>query len=253
MPGATGFTVGSREQIQINGVPVRIYGHFERETVDEAGRTVGEIEIVVIIRGRMLNKQFMQLLVRDDVRLDMDESGQPMTWFARITNHTAVASGSGEATAYRHDITIREVAESWARRAAERASRQAAEPGPAPVRKPVAAPEPGPESISDVLAGVDPGGWGEAIRQLKSAPTSRPTAPPPDPMTPTELAAIEAVLTNLRIDALVDQLEAAGILRKGSVDDRFRHLIDQRFVSEAIPLVGEKVARRALGELVQSA
>ena len=44
----------------------------------------------------------------------------------RVTNHTAVASGEGESTVFRHDITFREVPESYRRRMAEQASKAAA-------------------------------------------------------------------------------------------------------------------------------
>lgn len=239
--------VGSRDHIQINGVPVRIHGHFEREVTDVSGARVAELEVVVMIRGRIPNKQFIQLISQDHVRLDVDDVGTTVTWFTRIGNHTAVGSGSGEGTVYRHDILFRETPESYKRRADERAAAQAAMPAPEPVRRP-AVPEPeAPGEISDVLANADPSGWGEAIRQLKTGGQPRPSVWE-EPMTVTELTAIESVLTNLRIDALIDQLEAAGVLRRGSVDERFRILVEQRFVSEAIPLVGEKIARRAANE-----
>ena len=39
------------------------------------------------------------------------------------------------------------------------------------------------------------------------------------------------------------------MVRRSAVDERFHHLIKQRFVAEALPLVGEKTARRALRDL----
>lgn len=240
--------MGSRDQIFINGVPVRIHGNFEREVTDETGARTAEMEIVVIIRGRAPQKQFLQLISNVHVRLDMQESGQMITWFARITNHSAVASGSGEAVMYRHDMLFRELPDSYKRRMEEKAAYQAANPKPAPVRAPVAAEPEQAESISEMLANADPSGWGEAIRKLKE--TRDPELVVPDePLTPIELVAVETVLTNLRIDALIDQIVASGFLRREAIDERFRALIEQRFESEAIPLVGEKAAKQAARDI----
>ncbi|MDQ2682838.1 MAG: hypothetical protein M3Y37_04865 [Chloroflexota bacterium] len=244
--------MGSRDQIQIDGVPIRIHGNFEREVTDESGQRVGELEVVVIIRGRMPNKQFVQLLARDTLRIDLVDGDGFMSMYCRIANHSAVASGAGEGVVFRHDITFRESAESYRRRMEEKAASQPAAPEPPPVRKP-SQPEPPPvENISQVLANADPSGWGEAIRQLKTSQLPKSAVAVADePLTMAELTAIETVLTNLRVDALIDQLEGAGLLRRSAVDERFRSLIERRFVSEAIPLVGEKVARRALREMDQ--
>ena len=43
------------------------------------------------------------------------------------------------------------------------------------------------------------------------------------------------------------------MLRRGAVNKRFRALLEHRFVSEAIPLVGESVARRAARDLLTNA
>ena len=167
--------MGTREQIQINGMPIRIHGNFERVVTDETGAQVAEIEVVVIIRGRMPNKQFMQLISRDHVRLDFEEaSGGTTTWFTRIGNHSAVASGAGEGTIYRHDILFRETPESYKRRMDEQAALKAEQP-PEPVRRQTAPVEPEPlENISEVLAAADPSGWGEAIKQLKNNGAAKP-------------------------------------------------------------------------------
>ena len=101
----------SREQILINGVPTRIHGSFERTVQDEAGQTVAEMEAVVIVRGRLPNKQFLQQISRETVQLDYQDGQTPVMMVTRIVNHTAVASGDGESTVFRHDITFRELPE----------------------------------------------------------------------------------------------------------------------------------------------
>lgn len=240
--------MGSRDLIYINGVPVRIHGHFEREVTDETGARTAEMELVVMIRGRVPQKQFLQLIANEHVRLDIQDAGQMITWFTRIVNHTAVASGSGESIMYRHDLHFRELPDSWRRRMQEMAERAAANPAPEPVRRPVAAEAAPAESISEMLASADPSGWGEAIRQLKEGRNPKPEVAD-EPLTPIELVAVETVLTNLRIDALIDQIVASGLLRRDALDERFRLLIDQRFESEAVPLVGEKAAKQAARDI----
>ena len=238
-----------REVLQINGVPVRIHADFDREVKDESGRTISEMEVAIMLRGRMPNKQFIQLITKDTARLDFQDGARMVTMFTRIVNHTSVASGDGEGTVYRHDITFRELPDSWQRRKAERAAE-----APAAVEAPVARKVSSPpaeaiEDISQVTIGTSVAQWGDAIRQLQTdVPRPRVTE---EPMSQMELMAVESVLTNLRIDALLDQLDAAGVIRRSAVDDRFRVLVTQRFVAEAIPLVGEKVARRAAREFAE--
>ena len=150
--------VVSREQIQINGAPTRIHGSFDREVQDESGQIVGEMEVVAIIRGRLQNKQFMQLISRETVQLDYQDGQTSVTMVTRVVNHSAVASGEGEGTVYRHDITFREQPESYQRRAEERAIVAAARAADAPRPSPrVAAQERElAGDISDVRAGGRP-------------------------------------------------------------------------------------------------
>ena len=238
----------SREQLQINGAPVRIHGSYDREVQDDSGQTVAEMEVVVIIRGRLPNKQFMQQISLNQVRLDYEEGQSSIAMMTHVVNHSAVASGDGEGTVYRHDITFREFPESYQRRAAERAAKTVIEAEP-PRRalRDLARTDDSVQEISDVRTAADPSVWAEAIMQLKgNAP--RPKAPE-EPMTVAELGAIETVLTNLRMEALIQQLEARGVLPRGAVDATFRALLEKRFVIDATPLVGERVAQRAAREL----
>lgn len=232
--------------IHINGLPIRLQGCFDRVVQDASGQTVAEKEVAIIIRGGMANKQFIQLISKDKVRLDFEDGPRSVSMIARIMNHSAVVSGEGEGAINRHDLTFREDPESYQRRMAERAA-EAPIAVAAPVRKTSAPAAPVIEDISQVTIGTSVSQWGDALRQLKSdAPRPRVTEMP---LTQIELTAVDSVLTNLRIDALIEQLDAAGIVRREAVDERFRALIESRFVAEAIPLVGEAIARRALREM----
>jgi hypothetical protein len=240
--------VGARDSIWINGVEIRLHGSFEREVVDDSGATVAELEAVVIVRGRMPNKQFMQLIARDQVQLDLENGGQAETMQTRIGNHSAVATGNGEGTIYRHDILFRELPESYKRRQAERAAAAPAPEAPRPSpRTSTAEPEP-VDTLSELFSSANTAAWGTALQQMKGG--SPKSLVVEEPLTLPELAAIETVLINLRVEALIDQLEGAGLLRRGAVDERFHVLLEQRFVAEAIPLVGEKTARRAARDVL---
>ena len=238
----------TREQMQINGAPVRIHGSYDREIKDDTGQTVAEMEVVIIVRGRLPNKQFVQLIARDQILLEYQDGRDQVRMVTRIVKQSEVASGSGEGSIFRHDIVFRELPESWQRRAMERAQQPVIEaPRPAPARslrelEPV-------QEMSQVLTATSPSTWGESIKKMQSnAPRLRE---PEEPLTLPELAAIETVLINLRVEALIQQLEAAGVLQRGAVDARFRSLLAERFVDEATPLVGEKVAKRASRDVLQ--
>jgi hypothetical protein len=241
----------SREQMLINGVPTRIHGSFERTIQDDAGQTVAEMEAVVIVRGRLPNKQFLQLISRETVQLDYQDGQTQVMMVTRVVNHTAVASGEGEGTVYRHDITFRELPESYQRRMAKEASEAAARALAAPRPSPrVAAQEAQPEpvgDISDIKTATDPSNWGDAIRQLRGS-MPKPQAPE-EPLTMPELAGIETVLVNLRLEALIHVLESTGCIPRGAAEIQFRELLEERFFEDASQIVGERVAQRALREM----
>lgn len=240
--------MGTRQSIWINGVEVRLHGSFEREVTDDSGATVAELEAVVIVRGRMPNKQFMQLIARDQLQLGLEDRDRMETMQARIGSHSAIETGTGEGTIHRHDILFRELPESYRRRQSERA---VAAPAPeAPRQSPrttTLQPEP-VDTVSQLFSSSNAASLGTALQQMKSG--SAKPLPYEDPLTLPELAGIESVLINLRVEALIDELEAAGLLSPGAVDERFHALLGSRFVAEAIPLVGEKIARRAARDIV---
>lgn len=242
--------MGTRDSIHINGVPIRLHGSFERVVVDDSGATVAELEAVIIVRGRMPNKQFIQLIARDQLQIDLEDGQGVETLHARIGNHSAAATGNGEGTIFRHDILFRELPDSYRRRQAERAA-----VAPEPVKsshRPAtleSASEAG-DTLSQLFSPANTASFGTALQQLKTdGPKPRPYE---EPLTLPELAGIETVLINLRVEALIEGLEAAGLVRRGAIDERFHVLLEQRFVAEAIPLVGEKIARRAARDVVST-
>ena len=240
----------TREQIKINNVPIRVQTSFEREVQDERGHTVGEIEVAIIIRGRMPDKQFLQLLSRDHLQLEYMDGRFPISMTVRIAHHSAVASGTGEGTVFRHDIVFRETPESYA----QRATAHPVVPDPVQavldklaVQQSMREQELLKVRMAQEVTTADPAAWGEAIRQMRGeAPVRRP---PQEPLSLPQLAAIETVLASLRLDALLQLLEEEGFVMRDAVEERFRALLPERFVSEAVPLVGESVAKRALGDL----
>ncbi|HRA47298.1 MAG TPA: hypothetical protein PK819_04425 [Thermomicrobiales bacterium] len=231
--------------MRINGVPVPIHSVFRREVPLDAGQEVTELELVIMIRGRLTNKQFIQHISKDQVRLDWDEaSGKSTTLFMWIVNHTSAATGEGETAINRHDISLREDP-------AMAKQRRAAIAAEAPVRSASAEPqsvaiEADDEAELAMQAPISTAVWGDAIRQLKNGLGRKLQG---EPLTQTELVAVETVLINLRIDALIDQLDAAGVVRRASIDERFQVLVKRRFVEEATPLVGSAAARRAVQEM----
>ncbi|HKG25161.1 MAG TPA: hypothetical protein VKB09_05890, partial [Thermomicrobiales bacterium] len=99
--------------------------------------------------------------------------------------------------------------------------------------------------LAAVKVGGDASVWATALRQMTSPGSSRPAPPPEPPLETPELAGAEAVLVGLRLEALIEQLTAVGIVRRSSVDASFMRLVQQRFVAEATPVIGEKAAQRA--------
>lgn len=236
--------------IKLNGTAVRTTGFYRRSIPQTDGPPLAELELVIIIRGTMANRSLKQLLSVEPIQVDLPK-GETVESFPATIEHVAVgSSGSGEAAAYRFDLTLRETPESAVLRAAERAAH---EETPAPERI-VKAAQAFDEStldleISHVKVAGDSATWATAIKQMTAEPGARREVPEPS-LTATERTGIEAILVNLRMDALIDTLEAAGRLRRTDVDRAFLGLVKQRFVSEATPVVGERAAKRAERDLL---
>jgi hypothetical protein len=238
--------------VKINGTAVRTTGFYRRVIPHEGGADLTEIELVVIIRGSMANRAFKQLLSSPTLVVDSPLGSKWEQFGAKIEHVQVASSGEGEAAAFRYDINLRETPASADRRAVERVEE---EPAAAPPKPSVAPTEQddnpsGPADLSSVQLSSSTAVWGKAIKQLTAARSGRPEAPPEPPLTQTERAGIEAILVNLRLDALIDQLESAGVIRRGAVDATFKRFVRERFVEEATPLIGEKIAKRAERDLL---
>lgn len=237
--------------IRLNGTAIRTTGMYQRAIAQDHGPALAEVELVIIIRGTMANRSLRQLLSQEPIRVDIPK-GEKSESFLAVIEHVAVnSSGTGESAAYRFDLNLRETPESAAQREAERPAAEE----PAAARRVFKVAEPIDESspdleLSRVKMSGDSSVWATALKQMKAPPSTRPAAAPEPPLTPTERAGIEAILVNLRMDALIDRLEAAGLLRRADVERSFMELVKERFVADAIPVVGEKVAKRAERDLL---
>lgn len=243
---------------KLNGTAVRTTGTYHRVIEQPGGPPLAEVELVVIIRGSMANRALKQLLSQEPIHVDVPKGSQTEVFVASLENVQVASSGSGESAVFRYDLTLRETPESAARRAAERAANPepVAVAAPAPVR----AREPehseqiddptAPLDLSRVKVAGDSSVWATALKQLKEPQHGRVAAPPEPPLGPVELAGIEAILVNLRVDAMIDLLEIKGVLARADIESHFQKLVRTRFVAEATPVVGEQAAKRAERDLI---
>jgi hypothetical protein len=100
------------------------------------------------------------------------------------------------------------------------------------------------EDAVEIAVPGNPSVWAAALRQLRAQSSGRAASPPEPPLTTEELAGAEAVLVGLRLEALLEQLAAAGLIRRSVVESNFLRLVRERFVQEATPVIGERAARR---------
>ena len=171
-----------------------------------------------------------------------------------MASATQVSSGDALDAAYRHDVILRETTASAERRAEEQAAAAAA-PEPETALEDEA--ELGAEATGDIESvriSAPALTWGAALRQLTEprgdTAATEPERPAKEPLTTAELAGVEAVLVGLRLEALVEALDRSGAIRRSQVDDAFLRLIEERFVTEATPVVGDAVAPRVVKELL---
>ena len=154
-------------------------------------------------------------------------------------------------------MTLRETTASAERRAAERAAQATAtaETKPAAVPEAAAEHEAEEDGLDSVRISAPATTWATALRQMTEprgdALPSEPEPPPKEPLATAELAGVEAVLVGLRVEALIEALERAGVVRPSQIDDAFLRLIEERFVTEATPVVGDAVAQRVVTELLE--
>lgn len=251
------------ETIHLNGIAVSAMGVYPRTVPNPDGPPLAEVSLVVILRGRLPNRDFVAMLAGGQVEIGL--AGAP-PFQALVTAATHASSGTSESDAYRHDLTLRETPSSAVRRAAIREAE--AETAAQAVADAAAAAKPDPYAgksrppgEEDQFASGRSQLWATALRQLRTpdpaeadlddAPAVVPsTAPTTDEASGAELAGIESVLVGLRLEALIETLDRRSVIRRSEVDDAFLRLIEERFVAEATPVVGADAATRALAGLL---
>jgi len=241
----------------MNGEAVRTSGFYRRMIAQDDGPALEELELVVILRGGMANRSFGQLLRQGTIVLEIPPA---TTMETTVAGANVNSTGVGESAAHRYDVTLRETPASAQRRAAEAAAAASAgedEPAEATAEPAIETVEDeesdAPADLSQVRVSAPTAVWATALRQIVEAQAPKPTggrAAPEEPLAPVELAGVEAVLVGLRLEALIETLDRASAVRRSSVDDAFLRLIGERFVAEATPVVGPRVAARIAKDLL---
>jgi hypothetical protein len=243
--------------IKLNGTAVRTTGLYQRSIPQADGPALAEIELVIIVRGSMANRSLKQLLSTEIIHVDLPVGAKTVSFDSTIESVQVGSSGAGEAAAYRFDLTLRETPQSAALRASEPAEHvdEAAQVADGPSKytqaEPVDDNPNAPLDLSRIRVSSDSAVWATALKQLTTPKNLPPSAFPEPPLSALEQACVDAKLMNLRMEALIDQLEAAGRVRRIDVDISYLQLVAERFANEVMPLVGEKVAKRVERELLQ--
>ena len=245
-------------QITIHGAPVQVQSFFRRDIAGEGGLVMLEVELTVMVQGRLPNRNFIQLTTQEPLRIGLPITGGEQVLFGMVADHQSINSGSGEGAVYRHDLTIREVPESATRRAAHASAAAAAAEAENPTPRIAAAVDEDADEDEPAATGggaaqhlavkSQPSVWGSAIAQMRNPTAARATLQD-QPLAFAEMAGVEAVLVNLRVEALIEQLRAAGLVSRTAVDHSFQRLIRDRFLRDATPVVGEHAAKRAARQL----
>lgn len=252
------------EHIRLNGSPVATSGGIRRSIVAVNEHQLARLDFALIVRGKMARRSLVELLSREPVQVDVPTSQGWDSFQATIADVLTQSTGTGESAAHRFDVSLRETRESSMRRANATATADAAREREA-AQSAAAAERPaddlgaadstavadkglpdGPIDLSSVTTHGDGAVLQAALRQLR--PPSAPAPAPEPPLSTLELAGIEAVLVSLRVEAVIDQLVAQGLVRRSLVEASFQHLVNEHFVKEATPIVGATVAERVLRE-----
>jgi hypothetical protein len=242
--------------IKLNGTAVRTTGLYQRSIPQADGPSLDEVELVIIVRGSMANRSLKQLLSTEIIHVDLPVGAKTVSFDSTIENVQVGSSGAGEAAAYRFDLTLRETPQSAALRASEPAEHvdeapKAAGPSKYAQAEMVDENPNAPLDLSQIKVSSDSAVWATALKQLTTPKNLPPSAFLEPPLSALEQACVDAKLMNLRMEALIDQLEAAGRVRRIDVDISYLQLVAERFANEVTPLVGEKVAKRVEREVLQ--
>jgi hypothetical protein len=241
--------------IKLNGVAIRTNSFNRRSEVAGDGIARELISVSIIVRGSMQHRSLTELLNQTPMRIEIPNGATMDLLDVEVVDATNVTTGLGEGSAFRHDVQLRESDASAVRRATHVAATQAMRARLQPVEQAQHMPveeEPLDDRLDrswDKLSS-DQSTWMNALKQMKDPEALKQVVPEP-PLTSAELGGIEAVLVGLRLEALIAVLEEAGAVRRSDIDEYFHHLVMERFINEASPVVGEKAARRAVKELIE--
>lgn len=245
------------EFLKLNGTPVRTTGLYQRQVPQVDGPDLAELELVIIVRGTMANRSLKQLLSTEHVRVDLTNGNHTENFDSLIESVAVNSSGTGEAAAHRFDLTLRETPDSAMARAdydwAEKRAIPKERTGPARYSAvtPIDDSPDEPLDFSKVSVGGDSSVWATALKQMTTPKNLPPEAFPDAPFSPLEQASVDSKLLMLKMEALIDQLEVAGRVRRVDVDIAYLTLVAERFVNDVKPFVGEEVANRAAREVLE--
>jgi hypothetical protein len=123
------------EFIKINGQAVRLTRFYRRTVEGGQGVALDEIELVVMLRGRTVQRSFQDLLRAPRFLIEIPGADSLQMVLGSASLQT---SGTGEAAIHRYDIVFREVPESAALRSAERKNEAVTPAKIIPVQAPAA-------------------------------------------------------------------------------------------------------------------
>jgi hypothetical protein len=243
------------EFVKLNGVAVRTSSFSRKSEVDEDGVSRDSVLTSIIVRGSQQHRSLSELLSQSPMRLEIPNGATMDLLEVEVVDASSVSTGFGEASAYRHDVHLRETDASAVRRTSQMAASRAVTEAMRAAEQARLAPVED-EVLDDRLdrswekLSSDQATWMNALKQMKDPDALKPVVPEP-PLTAAELGGIEAVLVGLRLEALISVLEEIGAIQRPDIDDVFHRLVMERFINEASPVVGEKAARRAVKELIE--
>jgi hypothetical protein len=241
--------------IKMNGVAVRTSAFHRRTETEANGLSREYISASVIVRGAMQHRSLSQILAQRPMQLEIPNGAIMSVLEVEVIGTSHVSTGDGEMAAFRHDMQLRETNASAERRTSQMTAQVAArerldfttrssEP-----QKQLEEPADDRLDSSWGKLSTDQSTWMSALKQMKDPEAMRAAVPEP-PLTAAELGGIEAVLVGLRLEALIEVLEEAGLVQREDIDNLFHQLVMERFINEAAPVVGEKAARRASREVI---
>lgn len=207
------------EYVKLNGTPIRVTGLYRQTIEPGEGAALEEIELVVVLRGEATHRAFLDLLERPPIHLDIPDE---RAFAAALVSSTWTESGEGDASAYRHDLTLREQPPS------EATAMQTDDPV-------VTVEE---AALADDEAGEVP------LEAVASEPL--PSTPAPDSPSQPKDSTDPLVRLGLRLEALIEALARAGVVELAEVDAAYARLTAGQSAAGATGAVADPKAVREL-------